>query len=523
MGSLLLKNRIASFLALATALLAPAVHAGLAGAGTSGNPYQIASYADLKAFASKVNDNGETNAWGVLTADITATDTLWTPIGTADMNGENLRYAGTFDGQGHVISGLSNAGMEIDFLLSDAGLNVGLFGILDIGGVVRNIRMENVCLRGFGGPVGGVAGYNMGMVENASVSGSVSECEGTRSTRLYVKVYGYKSFGGVAGGNFGVVTNCRSAVAVLGLDRSHVGGVVGFNESGGPAGSKITVSCCYSSGSVLGGNESYVGGVVGYNEDGTVACNYNTGTVSGGSEAYVGGVVGYNVGYDEAGTVTCSYNTGTISGGSGANVGGVVGNNEWATMSFCYNTGQVTGGGEAYKGSVAGVSKGARIPHEDEYSIHYVECGRVSGCYYPAGFDLGAFGQIVYSTNTNLISHVAALTTDQFRNASSFIDWDFDAIWAMGPEAPLLRAFPPTPTVRTFSVGGASVTVVPGNVAVGLYYGLCVSTNLAAGFAEPAEWTLATNGVVVLERPMNPLAEAEFYKIKVSTTTRTNH
>ena len=56
--------------------------AALAGNGTKTDPYRIGSYGDLVAFAAKVN-GGETNACAVLTADITATGTTWTPIGVS--------------------------------------------------------------------------------------------------------------------------------------------------------------------------------------------------------------------------------------------------------------------------------------------------------------------------------------------------------------------------------------------------------------------------------------------------------
>ena len=81
-----------------------------------------------------------------------------------------------------------------------------------------------------------------------------------------------------------------------------------------------------------------------------------------------------------------------------------------------------------------------------------------------------------------------------------------------------------TPTVaaavseeeQPLTVSDTTVTVVPGNVIDGLYYGLAVSTNLTAGFSAPTEWVRAANGRVVLEKAKNAAASGEFYKVRVS-------
>ncbi len=67
-----------------------------------------------------------------------------------------------------------------------------------------------------------------------------------------------------------------------------------------------------------------------------------------------------------------------------------------------------------------------------------------------------------------------------------------------------------------FAVNDTTVTVVPGNVKDGLYYGLAVSTNLTTGFSAPTEWVRAANGTVVLEKAKNAAVTGEFYKVRVS-------
>ena len=79
----------------------------------------------------------------------------------------------------------------------------------------------------------------------------------------------------------------------------------------------------------------------------------------------------------------------------------------------------------------------------------------------------------------------------------------------------------PAPTIADFVVGDTSVTVVPGNVADGYYYGLAVATNLTEGFSAPTEWVRAANGTVVLEKAKNAAAKGEFYKVRVSDIDET--
>ncbi len=236
--------------------------------------YHITSVDQLKAFAMLVNSS-QTDICGKLMNNIDlsvicgAGKDSWTPIG----NYTN-RFVGTFDGQGHKISGL--------YINDSAADYQGLFGYADTGATIKNLAV--------GGSVtgkdnvGGVVGYNSGTVTNCSFSGTVT---------------GTDNVGGVAGyssGNY----NCFNTGSVSG--NIDVGGVVGQNYYG-------TVENCFNTGSVSGNID--VGGVVGYNYGRTVKNCFNTGSVS--SKEYVGGVVGYNT---SSGTVTnCYYLDTTATGG----------------------------------------------------------------------------------------------------------------------------------------------------------------------------------------------------------------
>ena len=330
----------------------------LAGDGTKEDPYKISSAAELEEFRDKVN-NGETDAWAELTADInlnpdmeidedgtvTNGDKLseWTPIGN-----EAHRYTGTFDGDGHTISGL--------YIDSDADYK-GLFGYLSTDGnnigTVQNLSVSGSVSGGWN--VGGVVGYNNG----GTVTGCIFSGSGS--------VSGSYNVGGVVGLNLGSVKDCDFTGSVSG--NSSVGGVVGYNSR------SSTVENCYNTGAVSGGEG--VGGVVGDNRGGSVTNSYNTGSVSGpDSGNSVGGVVGYN---SSRGNVTNCYNTGTVtgpvsaSGNNSVRVGGICGYNDGTIQNCCNSvkaTATVTGssicvggicGYNTYRGSITSCSNSGTV------------------------------------------------------------------------------------------------------------------------------------------------------------------
>ena len=307
----------------------------LAGTGTEGDPYQIATANDLREFADKVNNQNKASAWAILTADIDLSGicseesgTSWTPIGTSSSN----PYSGTFNGAGHTISGLYiNRSADYQGLfgyVSTDGDNIGtvkdlsvsgsVSGHLYVGGIAGQ-NNGNVINCAFSGSVKGSGNYVGGVVGQNSSSGTVKNCYNTGN------ISGNGSVGGVVGDNVGRVENCYNTGTVTGTN-DYVGGVVGYNGS--------IVKNCYNTGAV-NSSGNYVGGVVGENPTGRVENSYNTGAVSGGE--YVGGVVGYN---HSGGSVTNCYNIGAVSGGE--DVGGVVGYNI-SSVTNCYNTGEVSG------------------------------------------------------------------------------------------------------------------------------------------------------------------------------------
>ena len=166
-------------------------------------------------------------------------------------------YKGTFDGQGHSVSGLYVA----------SGETAGLFGYIGSSGTVQNLRVSgSITTTSNHTTGGGVAAINDGRIENCCSSVAITA---TATGNNAVTV------GGVVGQNYGSVTNCCNSSRVSGTgsgsDFIFVGGVVGQNAIGS------TVTNCYNTGSVSGsgrGPMSGSGGVVGQNSNGSVTNCY---------------------------------------------------------------------------------------------------------------------------------------------------------------------------------------------------------------------------------------------------------
>ena len=232
----------------------------------SNGSYTVTSADGLMNVAELVN-GGKTDINITLDKNIDLTGKEWTPIGIYEQ-----QYTGTFDGGNHIITGLT---------VNQSGTDhVGLFGTVGKGGMVKDVRLENVniSVSDGGSYLGGIVGESGGTIENCSVSGSIS---------------GSDQIGGIAGGNIGTITACTATGSVSGGQM--VGGIVGENSENG------AIIACTATGSVLG-KDHYAGGIAGYNDNSTVtACYHAKGNVSGASG--VGGAVGEN--FD--GTLTACY------------------------------------------------------------------------------------------------------------------------------------------------------------------------------------------------------------------------
>ena len=209
----------------------------------------------------------------------------WQPIG-----GEIYRFSSIFEGNNKTISNLR--------VNRPQSHNLGLFGIAGVDAEISNIGVLNVNIEG-NHSIGGLAGENFGIITNSYTTGEVAYGQ---------QVAFGEGEGGLVGYNKGVVANSYSLVELFG--RKHVGGLVGRNHG------KITNS--YAGGNVVGSWD--LGGLVGLNANrGQVTNSYARGEVRGSKR--IGGLVGWNA--DES-QITNSYATGVVTG-TGSNVGGLIG------------------------------------------------------------------------------------------------------------------------------------------------------------------------------------------------------
>ena len=195
--------------------------------------FEIATANDLIAFAEYVGTGEEAN--GVLTADINLTEPWTTPIGI-----DGASFTGTFDGQGHKITGFD-------------GTSSGKFGLF---GVTANATIKNFSIDG------------KLKVTAAHGSGAIGWASSSRISNVHSTL----------------------EITVADPDVHHVGGVVGSAQY------KNRITGCTFAGTLTetASNNDCFGGVIGYMAEDTVlfCANYGTVTYSnpGGS---VGGIAAY--------------------------------------------------------------------------------------------------------------------------------------------------------------------------------------------------------------------------------------
>ena len=386
--------------------------------------YGIASEKQLQWFAAKVN-GGETAIRGKLTANIDLTSVeSWTPMGSLKQP-----FTGSFDGDGHSITGMS-----ITFDSDDKSIGapyLGLFGYVK-GTADKKAEIKNLTLTGklnitenyrnsyaySGGLVGGAEYVSF---TDVTVDVAVTAKQGTAP-------YPWSYIGGFAG----TVTNadflrCVNNGSVT-SDGDYVSGFV-------PKSEKTTYTACANNGAITG--RTKVGGIgadvkstratdcgntgaislveygTGNQEIGGLFARicygsaltrcYNTGAVTG--DAYVGGLVGTLSSYSDSTNgvsyIVDSYNSGAITGHSDKNycgIGGLVGNLEGGMRSYsqsyihnCYNAGAVTDLGLKTAGN-PGAAIGFMHSDYSEASYHQVEDVYYLAC------GLEGVGKMGYST-----------------------------------------------------------------------------------------------------------------------------
>lgn len=340
----------------------------------SDEAYEIGNAGQLYWFAGLVNgtltdgtaQNLKANA--VLTADITVNEDLltsintdkdgnvtngtsfriWLPMGKINANnGQQMVYAGIFDGKGHSISGLYANLYDAPVEDSEYAFNkksfAGLFG-LDAG-VTRNLGIMDSYMRGE---------YNIGGICGSAEGGTIQNCYSTAT------VCGESYLGGICGRSRSnsIIENCYNAGNVFGNGKS-IGGICGDNGA--------TLQDCYNVGNVNG--KFNVGGIVGGSSGSGntiwIKDCYNRGNVIGDTKD-IGGIGGY-IGYS---LVENCYSQATVSGNT--NVGGICGNSNKVDFQNAYYDSNL------YTGDAIGYLKDATIKQTEGKSSQAFESGEIT-------------------------------------------------------------------------------------------------------------------------------------------------
>lgn len=296
------------------------------GTGSAEDPYQIATAEELSLLSEKLNSkesiNDYSSCYYILTDDISLNNTenyqnwseegpqySWNPISRGANN-----FTGTFDGNGHTVSG-----MYINTNLDDESAidkKIGLFGSVE--GTVKNLNVDKsyICVSGYIGEIGGICGDAHG-----------------EKVRL---------------------SNLKSAVNIDAYD-AYCGGIVGYSTS------PIKISDCEFSGKinqVKDNTSNEIGGILGHGSAQIESCE-NKGTISSDAKDadHIGGIAGSL----SEGSITECKNTGKVLGGIDANeegigvsAGGIAGSlrisniggesaSKGITVNNCENLGEVFG------------------------------------------------------------------------------------------------------------------------------------------------------------------------------------
>lgn len=433
-----------------------------AGSGTTADPYQIGNADQLMWFAAKVNGSTKkstSNLCAKLTSDIDLTGKDWTPIGQAtNTYSDYVAYGGTFDGGGHMVSGLA---------INNAKTYQALFGYVK-GGTIQDLTVKgSVSSSATSSPyAAGIVSYG----NPVTIKNCTNEVDVTASAKGYAAgVCAYLGTGSK-------MESCANKGSVSGYG-DYVGGVAGT-----VTGSTTTITGCFNHGVVINtgkpGSMNYcTGGIAGGIATGvTVERCGNTGNITS-TLKRTGGIAG-----SAGGTINACFNTGTITGIYG--VGGIAGDSGTsdAKVAGCYNTGDVKGvspsasfkdtnakgiggiiggvGGTRYKASVSGCYNMGTVSNAS--TLTDITVGGIVGCSAAKTYSGTATENLMTVTNCWYLDTTAAQGDGYNKNASGITaktakqiaDGDIGDGWVMGPDGhPILGWQDPNATYKvTFNI-----------------------------------------------------------------------
>ncbi len=196
------------------------------------DPQNIDSPEDLAWFISVVNGranydanntltpNPATN--GKLTADIDMSAHNWIPIGSS-----GIAYTGTFDGNGHVITGLKNNASKFYKHNQTVLVLPGMFGRVGGGGVVKNVFVLDcdMNVKRTDSLTQSPVCYGV-IVDTLCAGATIFNCEAAGSLSMDRNSRQLVLLGGLVGWNDGTIHSCMAMVHLKGI---MLGGLVGVN------------------------------------------------------------------------------------------------------------------------------------------------------------------------------------------------------------------------------------------------------------------------------------------------------
>lgn len=227
----------------------------------TGYALEIGTYDQLVNFRNKVNAGASYSGMTVkLTADIDISERAWTPIGAAyrDKIDANAKvFQGTFDGQGHKITGLTNTGFMISSVFkgsnstTPAGYSEYVFGLFGsvYNATIKNIVMANVNVdlacdekeKVVGDSVGAIVGFAAG---DETTGVTIENCK-----VLSGSIVGYDAVAGIIGRTYSAkttISNCENAATVTAIRRAC--GILGFASAS--KAKTVAITNCKNSGNV---------------------------------------------------------------------------------------------------------------------------------------------------------------------------------------------------------------------------------------------------------------------------------